>query len=335
MHFTNEHLRLLGLDYGLVYMEKPLLALDADTQVAMTTAANAGVLGQFLNYVDPQVINILFTPMNATQIAAEKKVGDWTTLTAQFPIAEAGGYVKGYGDFDNGGQITTNFVYEPRQSFHYQTITQAGEREIEMAGAGRIDLINQLNQSSLLTMNKFQNKSYFYGIENLVNYGLLNDPDLNQSITAKVKAAGGTAWDTATPKEVYDDIQLMFAQMVRQLGGNVDRDARMVFACSPEKMVWLRNVNEVMGNTAEAMIKNAFPNLRFVSAPEYTTDAGDMAQLIVERVDGIETVNCSFTEKMRAHPVIPGLSSFKQKKSGGTWGAIIRVPAAVVTLLGL
>jgi hypothetical protein len=30
-----------------------------------------------------------------------------------------------------------------------------------------------------------------------------------------------------------------------------------------------------------------------------------------------------------------GLSSFAQKKSGGTWGSIIRMPVAIAQLLGV
>lgn len=334
MKFTKEHMQLLQHNYGVVYEGGPMLAMDAD-QAIMATTANAGVLAQYVNWVDPQIINVLFTPMRATKIAPETKKGDWTTLTAQFPVVESVGTVKGYGDFDDGAQSGTNFNWENRQSFHYQTFTQAGEREIAMAGAGKIDLVNQLNKSSFLLMNKFQNASYFYGIDGLVNYGLLNDPDLPPAVTAKVKAAGGTGWEKATPKEIYDDFQMMFKQMVSQLGGNVEKDAAMTFACSPESMVWIGNMNEVFGNSAENMIKKSYPTLKFVSAPEYTTDTGEMGQLYVDEVDGVKTAETSFTEKMRAHAVVVGASSFKQKKSGGTWGAIIRVPAAVVTILGV
>jgi hypothetical protein len=38
---------------------------------------------------------------------------------------------------------------------------------------------------------------------------------------------------------------------------------------------------------------------------------------------------------MRAHPVKVELSSFQQKKSAGTWGAIIRQPIAIAQLLGV
>jgi hypothetical protein len=38
---------------------------------------------------------------------------------------------------------------------------------------------------------------------------------------------------------------------------------------------------------------------------------------------------------MRAHKIIPRLSSFEQKVSGGTWGAIIRMPVAFSSMVGI
>jgi hypothetical protein len=82
-------------------------------------------------------------------------------------------------------------------------------------------------------------------------------------------------------------------------------------------------------------IKKNFPNMRIETAVEYTTGSGELVQLIVDEIDGQQTAYCAFTEKMRAHPVKVGLSSFKQKKSAGGWGAIIRRPVAIAQMLGV
>lgn len=331
---TQAHLNIFAHDFGMVYEQSPLLSMDA-AQPGLTTQANGGTLAQFLNYIDAEVVDILFTPMKATELGREEKKGDWTSVTAQFPISESAGYVKGYGDYDNGGEATSNQNWEPRQSFHFQTTTTAGEREIAMAGAGHIDYVKELTKSSYLVLNKFQNASYLFGIDGLANYGVLNDPGLNPSITPTTKSGGGTDWATATSEEVYEDFQKMFLQLVTQLGGNVERDSNLVFACSPQMMVYLRKANAVFATTAEDMILKGFPNIKFVSVPEYSTASGEVCQMIVRSIDTIETVICGFTEKMRAHQVIPALSSFSQKKSAGTWGSIIRRPAAIVTMIGI
>ena len=63
--------------------------------------------------------------------------------------------------------------------------------------------------------------------------------------------------------------------------------------------------------------------------------AGNLVQLIAEEIEGQDTGYCSFNEKMRAHPIIRAMSSFKQKVSGGSWGAIIRMPVGFASMLGV
>jgi hypothetical protein len=83
------------------------------------------------------------------------------------------------------------------------------------------------------------------------------------------------------------------------------------------------------------MIKKVFPKLRVVQAPQYLSGTTYSAQLIVKAVQGQETGYCAFNEKMRAHRIIPDVSSFKQKKTQGTWGSIITFPAGIAQMAGI
>jgi hypothetical protein len=287
------------------------------------------------NFIDPEFIRILVTPMKAAEIIGETKKGDWTTLTAQFPVVESTGEVSSYGDFSNNGSVNANVNWVPRQSYHFQTVTQWGERELEMAGVGKIDHAANLNIASALAMSKFLNKSYFYGIANLQNYGLLNDPSLTTPITPLATgSSSGTLWSTKDANGVYGDIVALYGQLQAQLKGLVERDSPLVLAMSPTAEVNLTKTNQYNVNVMD-LIKKNFPNLRVETAVEYTTQSGDLVQLMVESIDGQKTAYASFTEKMRAHPVVVDLSSFKQKKSGGTWGSIIRRPIAIAQMLGV
>ena len=60
-----------------------------------------------------------------------------------------------------------------------------------------------------------------------------------------------------------------------------------------------------------------------------------MLQLICDSVDGMDTGYCAYSVKAHSHPVIRGLSSYSQKVSQSTWGAIIRRPLAVATMVGV
>jgi hypothetical protein len=196
-------------------------------------------------------------------------------------------------------------------------------------------LANRLNIASVLTLNKFQNKSYFFGVQGLQNYGLLNDPALSAAITPTTKTAGGTGWTNATATEVIADITKLYARLQTQANGTIDRSTPMTLAMSPlSDGNGLTKVSEFNVSVSE-QIKKLYPNLVVRVAPEYSTDSGELVQLIVNELEGQRTADVAFTEKLRAHPIVVGTSNFKQKKSQGTWGTIIFRPFLIAQMLGV
>jgi len=191
-----------------------------------------------------------------------------------------------------------------------------------------------------MVLDKFQNQSYFFGVGGLQNYGLLNDPSLSAALTPAVKAAGGVAWINsagqiiATANEIYADIQALFIQLTAQGNGLIEAGSSMCLAMSPTASVALTATNSYNVNVYDLLKKN-FPNIRFETAPQYATAAGQLVQLIASEVEGQETGYCAFTEKLRAHAIVKETSAFKQKKSQGTWGAIIFQPFAIAAMLGV
>lgn len=311
------------------------LALAMDAQPTMVSVSNAGIPAFLSTFVDPKLIEVLVSPMKAAEVAGvETKKGDWITDTAMFTMIESTGETSAYGDYSNSGRAGVNSNFPQRQSFHYQVITQWGEREMERAGLAKIDWANRMNIASVLTLNKFQNKSYFFGISGLQNYGLLNDPQLVAPITPATKAATGTAWGPATAAEVFEDIRALFTQLQTQANGLVETTDAMTLAMSPTSATNLTKTNQYNVNVEDQLKKN-FPNMKVVTAPEYATVSGQLMQLFLDSYEGQRTAEVAFTEKLRAHPVVVKESSFRQKKSQGTWGAIIYRPAFIAQSLGI
>lgn len=323
------------LPHGTMYADSPEARLAMDAQSPTVFGQNAGVPWQVTNIVDTEMIRALVTPMKAAIIlGGETGKGDWTTLSTQFPVTESTGFTSSYGDFSNDGNVGSNFNWVPRQSYAFQTITQWGERELALYGAAAIDYSGELNLATALVHSKFMNKCYFFGVGGLQNFGLLNDPSLSAAITPTTKIATGTSWAAAQPQEINADIQLLYAQLQTQLGGNLSLEAPMVLAIPPVSEVYLLNTNSFNVSVRDALRKN-FPNLTVETAPEYATTGGNVAQLIVKDIDGIKTGTAAFTEKLRSHMLVPDVSSWKQKKSGGTWGAVIKRPLAIAQMLGI
>ncbi len=335
-------INFMGVDAQLQRTEKErggLLAMDA--QPELVTISNAGIPAFLSTYIDPKVIEILIAPMKATEIVGEEtKKGDWTLETSMFPIVESTGMVSSYGDYSETGIAGANVNWVQRQSYTYQVITQWGERELEKMGLARIDWANRQRAASILTLNKFQNKTYFFGVGGLANYGLLNDPSLSAPI-APIAVNGLVTWaEKATDPNgaiwVYNDLKALYGQLVSQANGLVELDmaSPMTLAMSPASQVYLTLTNQYNVNVQD-MLKKNFPKMKIETAPEYSLASGEFVQLIADEMQGQRTATTAFTEKLRAHPIKIELSSFKQKTSQGSWGTIIFRPFLVAGLLGV
>jgi len=332
----------LAQKYGIVFPDAVGVArinehdgsIAMDAQPGLVTVSNAGIPAFLTTYIDPKLIQVLVTPNKAAEIMGEQRKGDWLTETAMFPMVESTGETSSYGDFSENGRAGANVSFENRQSYLYQVFTEWGEKELERMGLAKVDWATRLNIASAITLDKFQNLTYFFGVSGLQNYGLLNDPSLPAALPPGTKAASGTGWKNALPTEIVADVQSMYAALVSQTGGSCNMDDKMTLAIHPVSEVYLKNTNS-FGLSALGILQTIFKNLRVVSATQYLSGTTYSAQLIMESVQGQDVGYCAFNEKMRAHRVVPAASSFKQKKTQGTWGCILTFPAGIAQMAGL
>jgi len=322
------------------------LAMDA--QPGLVTTPNSGIPAMLTTMIDPNILKVLIAPNKLATIFSEVRKGSWLDQTIMFPLVERDGEVSSYGDFAENGHAGVNYEFPQRQSYLYQTIIEYGELEMERAGLARIAWAAALNEAAILVLNKFQNFTYAFGVQGLQNYGLLNDPYLSASLTPALKAYGGVKWINAgviaaQANEVYLDIQSLFLELVAQAGGLITQEDRLVLAMSPSSATALTATNSFNVNVNDLLKKN-FPNLRIETAVQYGAisaanpqgiAAGNFVQLICESVEGQDTGYCAFNEKLRAHPIIRAMSSFKQKMTQGTWGAVVRQPFAIASMVGV
>lgn len=301
-----------------------------DAQPELVTVTNGGIPAWLTNYFDPKQVQTLLSPMRATEIVgSEERKGDWTTTYATFTTVEHTGETSSYGDYSNNGQANTNLNFPQRQSYLYQIFTNWGELQMARAGNARVNWANEVNAASIMSLNKFQNASYFFGISGIPNYGLLNDPNLYAPIAA-TSAWNAAATDALT---VYEDVRRMFVAMQNQSNGVIEMDTPMTLALSPTLAVALQKANQ-FGLNVRGLLKENFPNLKIVTAVQYTTASGQLVQLIATNVQGQQVATTAYNEKMRAHAVIPAASSWSQKKSQGTFGTVIYLTYAIAQLIG-
>lgn len=305
--------------------------LACDVQSQLVTVSNAGVPWFLANYLDPKVIEVLVSPMMAAVIAGETGKGDWLNETAMFLTVEDTGETSSYGDYSNNGMSNVNANFPQRQNYLFQAFMQYGQRELGIAGLAKLDWAAQQQRANALTLMKALNYMYFYGVGNLQNYGLINDPNLYPSLTPTY------SWLTspsATANTQYQDIVRMFIQLQGQSNGVVTNDEQMVLAMSPQQATALKNITQYNTNSVEVLIKQNFPNIRIETAVQYATASGQLMQLIVENVEGQRTVECAFSSKLMSHMMVTDTSSWRQKRSSGGYGTIWYRPFLCASMLG-
>ena len=326
-----------AIDVHAARLAMDSLAMDAPyDQQPLVTTANGGIPAFLTTFVNPRVIQALLAPTKAENIYGVKKLGDWTTQTAMFPMLERTGYAATYNDHNQAGRSDINVQFPQRQSIRFQTFTEWGELQAARAGLANIDWASRLELSSANTLEREMNLIQFYGFSGMQNYGGLNDPSLPASLTPGTKAATGTSWSVATPTEIIADIQKMYAQVVGATGtnGNVELTSKFTLAIHPISETYLVTPNS-FGLTAMTLLKSTFPNVTVKTAVQYLSGTTYSAQFIVEELDGQQTAEAAFTDKMRAHTMVADVSSWKRKVSAGSWGTVIYYPIGIAAMAGI
>ncbi|ELX9578581.1 hypothetical protein SLJ66_001950 [Escherichia coli] len=311
-------------------------AMDADVQPSLP--ANGGIPAIVSTFIDPEIVRTIFAKQKATDILGEQKKGSWAQDTMMIQRVEPSGDVVAYDDYSEQGANQVTNSWENRQVYRYQTMVTYGELEQERYGLAMLPYVAEKQRAAAWTLNQAQNKFYFYGVDGLLNYGMLNDPALPTPITPAT-VGGATIWKDKQVVDIYNDILALYADLIARtngaVGDGVDMASPLVLAMSPNSSVWFKKSNEIFGNSVEKMVKDTFPNIRIEVAPQYDTDAGELVQMFVETAQGQRAGYCAYSEKLRAHPVITMTSSWKQKHSGTTYGAVITQPFLYAQMLGV
>ena len=320
-----------GETYTRVY--QPGMALDA----ALVTAPNMGVPAELTTFFDPEVVTVLTAVRRARAITNGKEVqkGDATTASAKFPVIEYAGHTEPYNDFANGGAATVNANWVTRDNYLFSTTRRYGDLEEARNSLAKLNLASATQKAAATIIDVDANRFYFRGVAGLRIYGLVNDPSLNANITPAATGTGDSPlWKNKTTEQIYQDILTLFQELVDQMGGNVGEDDPLVLAMSPGMAVRLATANQ-LGISVMKMLNDYFGNLSIVKAPEYATASGELMQFIAPVVEGQESIFLAFSEKMYAFAPVREVSSIKQKFRAGTYGAIIRRPAAVAGMIGM
>lgn len=318
---------------------------DAASGGQYQTQSNTLLPGQFFQIVDPNVYEARQSPLVATQIFPESRVGDWLTDYYTAQIKEYSGATQPYSDFSDTPTANVNYNPMAAKNFLYQTFIQIGEREQAKSMAAGINLLSDYELAAAHVLGYQENEIYLLGLEGMQVYGILNFPTLFPSVSPLPWTPPGgstpvTLWSQKDSQAIYDDIIYLYSQIVGRGRGNVTRNASMKLLVSPGADVMLlkqtRSAGDLSQEPVYVTIDKALPALQVIQVPELASDTeGETIMLIVDLPGALRTGDLYFAEKIKTHEPFVRHSVRQQKWSSGTFGAIIRQPYFVATMTGV
>ena len=313
---------------------KGTAALDADTGLPTgVIAANVSIPIELLTFFDPQIIEVLFAPRNATKLFKETVKGDWTTERRKYQLSEISGNVAPYGDYSENGEADLNVNWVAQDSFKLQTTIRYGDLETAKAGAAKVALIAGKQKSAAILLEIINNKIYFYGISGLDIYGILNHPLLPAALTPTTGAStSATGWADKTANEIFEDFIKIIGDLIEKSDGLITANDKFIAGISTSLMAYLNKTNKY-GLSVLDLVKKNYPGLAFESVPEFHLTSGDYLYINPVEVLGQLVGECVSNQKLRTFQVIPGLSSYKQKAASANMGFSLYQPFAISRML--
>ena len=312
------------------------LAQDA----ALSTAPNIGAPAVLYTYLDPRIIEVLFSVKAASKFFAPTLIGKFTDEYANFMVEEIAGQVSPYSDYGDGTASDANYNFPSRQNFRYQTTIKYGDLETAKMSEAKVQLAARKQYAAAEIIARAENRFQLYGVKGLQSYGMLNDPNLPTPISP-ISVSDKSTWAdkaSANPSEVanivFNDVNKLWAELTANNGGHLDVNSPIVLGVSNKMISYLTTPNQ-FGKTAKVMLQENYPNIVIEQLPELSTASGEMLYMVVPNLLGDETGFTAFSAKAVFGRLVPETTSYKQKVSAGTWGCVIRRPSLVATMLGV
>lgn len=308
------------------------LASDAAT----VTIPNAGVPAELTAYYDPRVIDVLTRPRKAREIFSEAQKGDWTASHAKFRVSELTGSTQPYSDYANSRTSGVNYNWIVREQYVFQTVIEYGDFEEGVSSAARLQLAADKQRAAAHVIDVDAGMFYLLGVAGMDIYGILNEPSLPAAITPRAGGQGGSVlWSDKNTGQIYDDVLALFEQLVTQGDGWIDQKSPLTLVVSPAASVLLGKATDFNISVMD-MLQKYFSSLRVVILPEMAdSNIGESIMLIADEIAGNPTGELAFSDKIRAGRVVGDVSSFRQKWTSTTYGAVIYYPFAIATMRGI
>lgn len=317
-------------------------AMDA-IQGTVTTGSIATPI-QFLQNWLPGFVFIITAARKIDTLVGISTSGSWEDEEVVQGVLERTGTSVPYGDLTNVPLSSWNTNFERRTVVKFEEGMMVGREEEARAARMRVDSASMKRQSAALALEIIRNSVGFVGYNSGLNrtYGFLNDPGLPSYVTVAVGASSSTLWSTKTFLEIQRDIRAAISSLRNQSQDTIDPDVTPMTLAVATTAVDNMSVTSDFGISVTQWLKEAYPNIRVVSAPQLNAANGgaNVFYLYAERINDESTDDGRvFLQVVPAKFQVLGVEQkakgYIEDYTNATAGTMCKRPFAVVRRSGI
>jgi len=334
----------IGIGFRAAHLQE-MEAWGMDSLQPSITVGSIGAPAQFLQNWLPGFVRIMTAARKIDELIGITTSGSWEDEEVIQGILEPLGEAELYGDYTNIPLSSYNTEWARRTVIRFEKGFKVGTLEEARMGRLKVNTAAEKRAAAALALDIARNRVGFYGFNGGLNrtYGFLNDPSLPAYVTAATGASTFTTWATKTFLEITADIRGMMARLQAASQDTIDVETARITLALATNVAQFLTVTSTYGNSVRQWMKETYPNLRVVSAPELNNANGgaNVAYLYPEAV----TTDGSTDDGRVWIQVVPArfqtLGVEKQAKAyvedftNATAGVMVKRPYAVQRLTGI
>lgn len=332
---------------GIVFDERDIqamaMALDAQVPTPTIFAATAGVPAQFLQNWLPGLVRTITAARKIDEIIGVTTGGSWEDEEVIQTILEPTGSAVPYGDYTNVPLASWNPSYERRSVVRFEAGLRVGRLEDARASRINVNSATEKRANAAIALEILRNRIGFYGYYGGVNrtFGYLNDPSLPAYVTVATNGTT-TQWSGKTFLQITADIRTAAAQLQTQSGDTLDPAMVDTVLVLPTNRIQYLSVTSDFGISVRQWLKETYPKMRVVSAPELNGANGgaNPFYLHAETVqdgssDGGRVFEQIVPAKIKSLGVEQQVKAYVEDYTNALAGVMLKRPWAVVRYSGI
>jgi hypothetical protein len=333
----------MGINFSPANLAVMAEAHGMDSQALITTASIAAPI-QFLQTWLPGFVRTITAARKIDELLGISTVGNWEDEEVVQGVLEPIGNAVPYGDYTNVPLASWNTEFQRRTVVRFEKGLLVGKLEEARAARMKVNSSAEKRGAVAIALEIQRNAIGFFGYNSGAGrtYGFLNDPYLPAYYSVPNGAGGTSPWSGKSFLEITSDIRTAFATLQTQSQDTISMESEMTLAIPTASAAYLTVTSSLGTSSVAQWIKETFPKMRVVSAPQLNAANGgaNVFYLYAESVDdGASDDSRTFVQVVPAKLISTGVENrakgYVEDYTNATAGVILKRPYAVVRGSGI